>query len=60
MPIGHVALRIFGLLRRGGDRFKADIGEENIPRAAQNTAPAEMAVFAGILGMNGCQLAGLM
>ena len=56
---GHVALRIFRLLRGGGHGVKSDVGEENHARRAHHAAPAELpGPIAG--GTNGCQLAGLM
>ena len=45
---GHVALRIFRLLRRGADGVEADVGEENNTRAGHNAAPAEVTGVAGV------------
>ena len=39
----HVPLRILGLLRRGGHRVEADVGEEDHARAADDAVPAVLA-----------------
>ena len=39
----HVALRILGLLRRGGDRVESDVGEEDHAGAAHDPVPAVLA-----------------
>ena len=40
---GHVALRVLGLLRGGGDGIEADVGEEDDARRPEHAAPAELA-----------------
>ena len=44
----QVALRVLGLLRRGGDRVEPDVGEEDHRRAADDAAPAEVPELTGV------------
>ena len=44
----HILLRVLRLLRRAGNRVKADVREENHARAAQNAAHAEAAEVARV------------
>jgi hypothetical protein len=44
---GHILLRILGLLGRGGDGVKADVGKEDRGRAERNAVQAEVAVPVG-------------
>ncbi len=43
---GHIALRIFGFLRGGGNRIESDVSEENHPGPARDARPAELAEIA--------------
>jgi len=47
-PEGHVALRVFALLRCGGDGIEADVGEEDDSSTGEDTAPAEFPETAGV------------
>ena len=60
MPRRHVALRVLGLLGRGRDRVEPDVGEEDLARAGEDAAPAELAEVPVLGGMKGDQLAGTM
>ena len=42
MPKGHIALRIFCLLRSGGDRVKSDISEKHYRSTSYDAAPTEL------------------
>ena len=44
----HVALRVLGLLRRGGDRVEPDVGEEHDARAARPCRSSRMLARAGV------------